>query len=92
MNLEKTLVMGQAFPHDIFKLLTFSVFNAFFGVKFSFICLIHLNNTDLRCLLDIKELTKPAKGAGALAAYWSALAQNSRIWLCVNGWNSTRDY
>ena len=30
-------MVWQAFPQDILKVLTFLVFNAFFGVKFSFI-------------------------------------------------------
>ena len=59
----------QAFSQDIFKLLTFSVFDAFFGAKFCCICNISQNYTDLRCLLDIKVLTQQAKRAGAIAAY-----------------------
>ena len=42
----------QAFPQDVFKLLIFSVFSSFFGVKFCFINKISRNYTDLRCLLD----------------------------------------
>ena len=51
----------------MYKLLTFSVFNAFFGVKFKFIVKISQNSIDLRCLHDITVLTQQAKGAGALA-------------------------
>ena len=49
-----------AFPQDVFKLLTFSVVNAFFGVKVCFICKISQNCTDLRCLFDINGLTQQA--------------------------------
>ena len=40
-----------------------------FGVKFSFVCSISQNYTDLTCLLDIKVLTLQAKGAVPQAAY-----------------------
>ena len=35
--------INQAFPQDICKLLTFSIFTTFFGVKFCFICKISPN-------------------------------------------------
>ena len=62
-------ILTQAFFQDSFKLLTFSVFSAFFGVQFNFIGKISENYTGLRCLWDIKGLTQQAKGAGVLAAY-----------------------
>ena len=40
---------------DIFKLLTFSLISAFFGVQFG--VFLHI---DLRCLLDIKVLIQQA--------------------------------
>ena len=51
---------NRPFPQDIFKMLTFSVFNAFFGVNVLFICKIRQNYTDLRCLLDITVFTQQA--------------------------------
>ena len=59
----------QAFPQDIFKLLTFAVFSVVFEVKLYFIYKISQNYSDLRYLLDIKVLTQQAKGAGTLVAY-----------------------
>ena len=47
----------KALHQYICKLLTFSVFSAFFGAKFSFICKISQSYTDLRFLLDIKVFT-----------------------------------
>ena len=44
---------SEALSKDIFKLRTFSVINAFFGVKFCFIYKISQIYTDLRSLLDI---------------------------------------
>ena len=59
----------QAFPQDISKLLTFSVFSVVFEVKLCFIYKISQNYTDLRYLLDIKVLTQQAKGGRTLVAY-----------------------
>ena len=73
--------MCHAFCQDIFKLLTFSVLGAFFGVKFSFLCKISQNYTDLPCLLDINVLTLQANGAGVLAAYCSG---ESSVWLTTS--------
>ena len=46
------MYVQQAFPWDIFKLFTFSIFYASFGVKLDFIDQIRQNYTDLRCLLN----------------------------------------
>ena len=50
--------VSQIFPQDIFKLLIFSVFNAFFRVKYCFVCKISQIYTDLWCLIDIKVLNR----------------------------------
>ena len=60
-------------------LLTFSVSSAFFRANFCFICKISQNYTDLRCLLEIKVLTQPAKGAGSLVAYCSGEKLLTRV-------------
>ena len=76
----------MALPQDVFKLLTFSVFSYFFGVKFCFLWKISQNCTDLRCLPDIKVLTQQAKVAGALVTYCSGESSqlNSRTAKIVN--------
>ena len=73
MGIEPLFLELSSLSQDIFKLLIFSDFSAFFGV----ICKINKNYTDLRCLLEIKTIIEQAEGAGALAAYCSRVSSGS---------------